>query len=191
MKTITVGFFKSVLTYEEFDIVWEILCEHVDPEGFFTVEHIVRDFVDTDYLIKTIERDLQNEYDKDLLKSIVKKLKENYHEFYCAFNEGRPTEFFYDNLEDEDENDYIQQNRIEEPLIFVFLDEEDSRVVQELMEEEYSEEELDDMFSCLESEERVISPNKLRKLLKKSDDTDSIKEKIDDVNCDYFLVEWV
>ena len=192
MKTITVGFFKSVLTDEEFDLVWEILCEWVDPDGFFNIDHLGRDVVVTEYLINSIEEGFRVDYDKDLLKSIVKKLKDNPCDYYSAFEKGNLTDYFYENLADEydDEDEYIEMHKIEEPLTFVLLDEEDSKVVQELMEGEYSEEELDDMYSALESEERVISPSKLRELLKKSDDTDSTKEKIDNVECDYFLVEW-
>lgn len=189
MKTITVGFFKSILTDEEFEVIWQILCEDIDPDGFFNIDHLGRDVVGTKSLIRSIERDLQNDYDKDILKSIVDKLKGNFCDYYSAFNEGTPTEYFYENFEDEDEQEYIIKHTLTKPLKFVLLDEEDSNSVQGLLEEEYSEEELDDMFSALESEERVISPNKLKKLLKKND-MDSLKEKIDNVECDYFLVEW-
>ena len=39
MKTLTLGFFNNVLTKEEAEIAFQILCDYVDPDGVIYINH--------------------------------------------------------------------------------------------------------------------------------------------------------
>lgn len=189
MKTITLGFFKSVLTDEEFDIVWDILCEYHDPDGVFTVDHLQRDYVDTESIVLTLRRRIGN-YDKKLVDSILYKLSTNFCDCYSAFEKGTSTDYFYENLEVDDEDEYIEEHTLTKPLKFALLDDELlSQELVRLISKEYTEDELIDMFSVFETEEVTISSNDFEKLLEDLEDS-NLKEKVNKIDCDYFLVPW-
>lgn len=103
METLSIGFFKSILTEDELDVATSICCEFVDPEGGFTIDTVYREFIDTSYFIKCIEdpENRMNEfYDRNLLDSIAKKLRDNYCDLYTIFSEGRTEKIVFGIIDD-------------------------------------------------------------------------------------------
>lgn len=200
MKTLTLGFFNNVLTKEEGEVAFQILCDYVDPDGVIYINHLYRDFVETKYFVKMLkDADVINDYGKDILDSIDKKLKDNMCDYYSAFEKGNPTDYLESGEYDIDVDEFVEKNTItKKSLKFVVLESvleiTDYLKLKQILKDHFGEDYLEDETAAWgfdEDDDRfVFSQKEIIDVLKEheDEDTERISQEVEDLICDYVLV---
>lgn len=196
MKTLTLGFFNNVLTQEEGDVAFQILCDYVDPDGIIYINHLSRDFVETKYFVKMLkDAAVINDFGKDILDSIDKKIKENMCDCYTAFEQGQPTDYLESGEYDIDVDEFIEKNTItKKSLKFVvlqsILSENDYQKLLDILKNHFGEDYLEEETVAIEfdydkSERFVFSQKEIIEVLKEyqDEDTDRISQEVEDLIC--------
>lgn len=200
MKTLTLGFFNNVLTQEEGEVAFQILCDYVDPDGVIYINHLYRDFVETKYFVKMLkDQDVRNDFDNDILNSISKKIKDTMCDYYSAFEKGQPTEYLESGEYDVDVDEFIERNTItKKSLKFVVLESvleiTDYLKLKQILKDHFGEDYLEDETAALgfddEDDRFVFSQKEIIEVLKEyqDEDTERISQEVEDLICDYVLV---
>lgn len=200
MKTITLGFFNNVLTNEEAEVAFQILCDYVDPDGVIYINHLYRDFVETKYFVKMLkDADVIKDYGKDILDSIDKKLQDNMCDCYSAFEKGTPTDYLESGEYDIDVDEYVERNTItKKSLKFVVLesvlDVKDYLKLKQILKDHFGEDYLEEETAAWgfdEDDDRfVFSQKEIIDVLKEheDEDTERISQEVEGLISDYVLV---
>lgn len=200
MKTLTLGFFNNVLTQEEGDVAFQILCDYVDPDGIIYINHLSRDFVETKYFVKMLkDADVIHDFGKDILDSIDKKIKENMCDCYTAFEQGQPTDYLESGEYDIDVDEFVEKNTItKKSLKFVVLESvleiTDYLKLKQILKDHFGEDYLEDETAAWgfdEDDDRfVFSQKEIIDVLKEheDEDTERISQEVEGLISDYILV---
>lgn len=200
MKTLTLGFFNNVLTNEEAEVAFQILCDYVDPDGVIYINHLYRDFVETKYFVKMLkDADVINDYGKDILDSIDKKIKDNMCDCYSAFEKGNPTDYLESREYDIDVDGFVEKNTItKKSLKFVVLESvlevKDYLKLKQILKDHFGEDYLEEETAAwgfdYDDDRFVFSQKEIKDVLKEheDEDTERISQEVEDLICDYVLV---
>ena len=200
MKTLTLGFFNNVLTKEEGEVAFQILCDYVDPDGVIYINHLYRDFVETKYFVKMLkDADVINDFGKDILNSIDKKIKANMCNYYSAFEKGQPIDYLESGGYDVDVDEFVERNTVTKKSIkFVVLESvmeiTDYLKLKQILKDHFGEDYLEEETAAWgfdEDDDRfVFSQKEIIDVLKEheDEDTERLSQEVEDLICDYVLV---